>query len=345
MTDISYQLFSSRNFPLPETLAMLAELGYSQVEGFGALFEDASAIDDLCEMLSANGLTMPTAHFGLDFLEKEPNRAIATAEVLGIQAVFGPFLMPEDRPTDVEGWRDFGKRLAAAAEPMWDAGLTFGWHNHDFEFEEIDGLFPQDLILEADPRLTLELDLAWVVRGGEDPLHWLAKYADRITSVHIKDLAAPGENAEEDGWADVGHGTIDWPAVMEFGVRADSIDDLLAAADIDIIVNLTIPAAHFSVTKSILEAGKHAYSEKPLVLTLEEGEELRALAAAKGLRVGSAPDTFLGGTHQHALFSAWRGANVGHWAVLCDQPDPTAWACDPCWCFDQQSFRNPHHWV
>ena len=86
----------------------------------------------------------------------------------------------------------------------------------------------------------------------------------------------------------------------EYGLRAETVDDLLKAPDIDVIVNLTIPAVHFAVTKRILEAGKHAYSEKPLVLTLAEGEELRDLAAARGLRVGSAPDTFLGGAHQQA---------------------------------------------
>ena len=86
----------------------------------------------------------------------------------------------------------------------------------------------------------------------------------------------------------------------EFGVKAYDVDGLLAASDIDIVVNLTIPAAHYDVTRSVLQAGKHAYSEKPLVLTLEEGESLRSLAAEKGLRVGSAPDTFLGGAHQMA---------------------------------------------
>lgn len=85
-----------------------------------------------------------------------------------------------------------------------------------------------------------------------------------------------------------------------FGVTAQSVDDLLSNDDIDVVVNLTIPAAHFPISKQILEAGKHVYSEKPLVLTLEEGEELRALADAKGLRVGCAPDTFLGGAHQLA---------------------------------------------
>ncbi|MEO9863976.1 MAG: Gfo/Idh/MocA family oxidoreductase [Yoonia sp.] len=86
----------------------------------------------------------------------------------------------------------------------------------------------------------------------------------------------------------------------EFDVRADTVEDILKASDVDVIVNLTIPDAHFAVTKSILEAGKHSYSEKPLVLTLEEGQILRDLAASKNLRVGSAPDTFLGGAHQQA---------------------------------------------
>lgn len=86
----------------------------------------------------------------------------------------------------------------------------------------------------------------------------------------------------------------------QFGVRALSVEDLLAAPDVDVVVNLTVPAAHYEVSRRALEAGKHVYSEKPLVLSLEEGERLRDLAAAKGLRVGSAPDTFLGGSHQAA---------------------------------------------
>lgn len=87
---------------------------------------------------------------------------------------------------------------------------------------------------------------------------------------------------------------------QKFGVRAETVGGLLGADDIDIVVNLTIPDAHFAVTRSILQAGKHAYSEKPIVLTQEQGEELRALAAAQNLRIGSAPDTFLGGAHQAA---------------------------------------------
>jgi predicted dehydrogenase len=86
----------------------------------------------------------------------------------------------------------------------------------------------------------------------------------------------------------------------EYKVKPQTIDELLANDEIDVVVNLTIPDAHFPVSKRILEAGKHVYSEKPLVLSLEQGEELRRIAKAKGLAVGCAPDTFLGGAHQLA---------------------------------------------
>ncbi|MDJ1006569.1 MAG: Gfo/Idh/MocA family oxidoreductase [Paracoccaceae bacterium] len=85
-----------------------------------------------------------------------------------------------------------------------------------------------------------------------------------------------------------------------YGMRAETVDEMLSAGDIDLIVNLTVPKAHYAVSRRILEAGKHCYSEKPVVLTLDEGRALLDLAAARGLRLGSAPDTFLGGAHQTA---------------------------------------------
>jgi predicted dehydrogenase len=86
----------------------------------------------------------------------------------------------------------------------------------------------------------------------------------------------------------------------EFGIKAMTVDALLKDKSIEIIVNLTIPAAHFAVTKQCLDAGKHVYSEKPFVLSMKEGEAIRKLAEKKGLQVASAPDTFLGGAHQTA---------------------------------------------
>ncbi|MFC5652756.1 Gfo/Idh/MocA family protein [Paenibacillus solisilvae] len=82
----------------------------------------------------------------------------------------------------------------------------------------------------------------------------------------------------------------------EFGLeKAYTVDQLMADPEIEIVVNLTIPKAHASVCLQALEAGKHVYVEKPIVVTREEGKQVLALAAEKGLRVASAPETFLGG--------------------------------------------------
>ncbi len=85
-----------------------------------------------------------------------------------------------------------------------------------------------------------------------------------------------------------------------YGCKAMSIDDMLADSGIELIINLTIPDAHAQVSTRILEAGKHVYSEKPFVLSLKEGQALHELAIKQGVRIGSAPDTFLGGAHQQA---------------------------------------------
>ena len=96
----------------------------------------------------------------------------------------------------------------------------------------------------------------------------------------------------------------------EYGIKAQSVADLLNNPELDVILNLTIPEAHFAVTKDIISAGKHAYSEKPLVLSVMEGLELKAMAEQKGVQIGCAPDTFLGGAHQQARYMV-DGGEVG----------------------------------
>ena len=86
----------------------------------------------------------------------------------------------------------------------------------------------------------------------------------------------------------------------EFSLRAEPSTGCSQAKDIDIVVNLTIPAVHYDVSRQVLDAGKHVYSEKPFVLSLKDGLDLKKRAEKKGLRIGSAPDTFLGGAHQLA---------------------------------------------
>ncbi|MEQ9454722.1 MAG: Gfo/Idh/MocA family oxidoreductase [Phycisphaeraceae bacterium] len=117
----------------------------------------------------------------------------------------------------------------------------------------------------------------------------------------------------------------------EFSLEARGVDDLLASEDVDIVLNITPPQAHASVNLQILEAGKHAYCEKPFALDRESAEQVLSLAKSKGLRVGCAPDTFLGGGHQTCRHLVDQGA-IGtpvHGTAMMLTAGPESWHPNP----------------
>lgn len=224
---ISYQLYCSRNFPpLTDTLTMLAKAGYTEVEGYGGLYADPAA---LAAQLNSAGLAMTSGHFGIDMVEGDPAKTIATARTLGMKMVFVPHIVADQRPTDAAGWAAFGARLARMGKPITDAGFDFGWHNHDFELLDLGGgETPLDHIANAGVKL--ELDLGWVRVAGHDPVAWIGKYASQISAVHMKDIARDGEATDEDGWADVGYGIMDWAAIKT-ALDAAGITHMVAEHD------------------------------------------------------------------------------------------------------------------
>lgn len=222
--DVSYQLYSSRDAgPWTDTLKMLAQAGYTQVEGFGGVYGNAPAFRHL---MDENGLTMPTGHFfPIGNFEDDIHNTLLTAKVLGMQRLFCP--APEDLwrdGTDAANWIALAKRLEEVGKRVRDAGFAFGWHNHHWEFMPLaGGGVAMDLILEHAPGIDWEMDVAWVVRGGADPLDWIARHGQRITTAHVKDIAPEGDCADEDGWADPGHGVMDWPGLMR-ALRGAGVD-------------------------------------------------------------------------------------------------------------------------
>lgn len=87
----------------------------------------------------------------------------------------------------------------------------------------------------------------------------------------------------------------------ENGIRAETVEQLMADKEVDCVLNLTVPASHYEINKQALLHGKHAYSEKPLAIEVKNGQELVKLAADKHLFIGAAPDTFLGAGLQTAI--------------------------------------------
>ncbi|KJS17268.1 MAG: xylose isomerase [Hoeflea sp. BRH_c9] len=222
--DFSFQLYSARNFqPWPDVLAMLAEAGCTQVEGFGGVYEDPASFR---AVMDAHGLAMPSGHFSIDALETDLDGVFAKARTLGIKTIYCPHLVEDLRPADRAGWEAFAARLEAVGAKVRAEGYGFGWHNHAFEFVALaDGTVPMQVILDSAPSIEWEADIAWIIRGKGDPADWIKRYDSRITAVHVKDIAAAGECEDEDGWADVGHGTVGWTALLE-QLRASGVKRL-----------------------------------------------------------------------------------------------------------------------
>lgn len=158
--DWSFQLYSARNFqPWRDVLQTLGRLGYTQVEGFGGVYDDAAGIR---AELDSNGLAMPSGHFSIEMLEDDFSGVERIADVLGIELLVCPWLDEPERPRDAAGWQAFGRRLGAIGEKAERVGLDFAWHNHDFEFMPLpDGSLPQNHILDAAPNIGWEIDVAW----------------------------------------------------------------------------------------------------------------------------------------------------------------------------------------
>lgn len=227
--DFSYQLYSARNGgPLSETLRTLKDLGYTQVEGWGGQFEDPAA---LAATLKDSRLSMPTAHMGFAQLE-DAEKAAEIARMVGIKTFYCPAPPSSDFREGKGDWADFGRRLGRVAETLAAKGIGFGYHNHNWEFAKTaDGRFPLDIIMAEAPNLEWEMDLAWLVKGGEEPLRWMEKYGSRMTALHVKDIAPAGEKADEDGWADVGTGTLDWKALLAAAREKTAVKVFVAEHD------------------------------------------------------------------------------------------------------------------
>jgi sugar phosphate isomerase/epimerase len=217
---LSFQLYSARNFPpLDQQLAVLAGLGYTRVEPYGALLKDNT---ELAAGLERYRLSAPSAHIALSRLQSGLPGAIRLARQLGIELFVVPALAPARRPADAAGWRGLGAELARIQQQLDAAGLRLAWHNHDYELKALAGeRYPLDLIFEGAPQLLWQADIGWLERAGADTQKWLELYGRRIVAFHLKDLARAGENKDEDGWADVGFGIVDWQRLLP-AMRASS---------------------------------------------------------------------------------------------------------------------------
>jgi sugar phosphate isomerase/epimerase len=218
--DLSIQLYSLRDYgDLDSQLSALAEIGFRRVELIGSHFDTAQ---DTRARLDAHGLSAPTGHVPMEALRDRLDQVAEQAHVIGVRELYMPALPAAERTASADQWERAGAQLGRMAEKLKAQGLALGYHNHDWELPHFDdGSTPLACLFagaEGSP-LTFEADLAWLVRGGADPVAWMQSQQQRLTAVHVKDIARAGADPAEEGWSDVGAGTLDWPMLWREAIR------------------------------------------------------------------------------------------------------------------------------
>jgi sugar phosphate isomerase/epimerase len=209
---ISLQLYTVREQTardMPVTLRKISEIGYPAVEfaGYGDL-----APHDLKIILDDLGLFASGVHVPLDSWETNPETVLADLHALGCTHAVLPSA-PPDRRGDEASVARLAQDLNRWGKLCRQEGVTLSYHNHDFEFAPLGGTTMWDvLIRETDPRVVgLELDLYWIKYAGTDPETVLRDVGDRVSLVHLKDMA-PDDTLSD---LPVGEGTLPWSVLLE----------------------------------------------------------------------------------------------------------------------------------
>ena len=214
------------------TLAGLAKIGYKEVEFAGYYNHTATEIRD---MLTANGLTAPSANVGIDAIETSGPQTFADAKVIGHEFITVASL-PSGPKATADDWKQVASRFNKAGAACKAAGFRFAFHNHNDIVRKTGDVLPIDILMkETDPALvSYEMDIYWAVNGGADPLQLLAAYPGRFSMFHAKDSMGPPDHK----MADVGAGVIDFKTIFAHGkgvehyfVEHDNPPDPMASAE------------------------------------------------------------------------------------------------------------------
>ena len=199
------------------TLEYVAKVGYKHIEGFGlgpdGLFRGEMTPAHHAQVVRDLGMEFIATHCSYTPAANARKMIDAAAEA-GLEYLIVPGVPPSMRTT-INNWEIIADNFNKLGELCNTNGLKFGYHNHAFEFEKIDGLIPQEIVIEStEPDLVcFEADLFWMVKGGYDPVKLIMKYPGRIKLFHVKEAT---EELEE---TTIGEGIIDFRTIFDAGKK------------------------------------------------------------------------------------------------------------------------------
>lgn len=215
--EVGLQIYTLRDtiFKDPKgVLKQVADFGYKKLETFA--YKDGSIFGmpfaDFGKYMKDLGMKVTSGHYGIDQAKSDTwEKAVTDAKSIGQDYLVVPYLVEGDRKT-IDDYKKVCAILNKAGEVAKKNGMKFGYHNHAFEFETLEGQIPYDVMLkELDPTLVdMEMDIFWVVNAGKDPLAYFEKHPGRFTQWHVKDM----DKSDKMRNANVGSGTIDWKKIF-----------------------------------------------------------------------------------------------------------------------------------
>lgn len=191
------------------TLAKVAAIGFHEVE-FAGLFDREPK--EIRATLDRLGLDAPSSHIVTQNIRDDWAKSIEEALVLGNRYITCAWLSPDERKS-INDYKKLVDLFNNAGEVCRRSGLQFCYHNHDFEFEPLEGKIPYDVLLEdTDPDLVkMQMDLYMVIVANQDPLHYLREHPGRFPMFHVTDM----EDTPERSDTSVGKGIIDFKRIFE----------------------------------------------------------------------------------------------------------------------------------
>lgn len=183
---LALQLYSVRDELQADfygTLQKVKKMGYTGVEFAGLYDKDPADIKKMCDEI---GLIPISAHVATQELLDEPDKTIASYKTLGCEYVVIPY-----HKLDKDNFEETVLSIRKIGQAVTAAGMTLQYHNHDFEFEQMDGKYLLDMLYESvSPELLqTQIDTCWANVGGVNPSEYVKKYAGRIPTVHLKDFS------------------------------------------------------------------------------------------------------------------------------------------------------------
>jgi sugar phosphate isomerase/epimerase len=195
-------------------LQKVSTFGYKDLETYGYNDGKIFGLDfqEFCKYVKGLGMKVTSGHYGLNMIKGDTwVKAVEDAKKNGQKFMVVPYINEPDRKT-IDAYKGICEDLNKAGEVCNKHGIRFGYHNHAFEFENLDGQVPFDVMLkELDHKnVGIELDIFWVVNAGHDPIKYFAQHPGRFEQWHVKDM----DKADRNRNADVGTGSIDYKAIF-----------------------------------------------------------------------------------------------------------------------------------